>query len=181
MALSRHQLNEYRKNCSTRYACFYPRWIHAVLKVVLQIQSLREDVNAMKLNAAVETQVNRESPPEIFRNPQFCQELEKLIHLEPCNTIQQLEEIVKGIKEELYRTETTLNFFKCEEFPKEVELVKSGLNKVVSDLKDFFGTGRPQKLSNEVSFGSLVLSIEILFAEFLAILHLKSLIPFKTR
>ncbi|PLW29664.1 hypothetical protein PCASD_20226 [Puccinia coronata f. sp. avenae] len=128
-----------------------------------KIQSLREDVNAMKLNAAVETQVNRESPPEIFRNPQFCQELEKLIHLEPCNTIQQLEEIVKGIKEELYRTETTLNFFKCEEFPKEVELVKSGLNKVVSDLKDFFGTGRPQKLSNELD--TIQNKIDILSSE----------------
>jgi hypothetical protein len=129
----------------------------------------------MKSNAVVETQVTRAASPDFIRNPQYRQELENLIHSKPCDTIQKLEEIVEAIKEKLMRIETNLNCFKCEEFPKEVDLVKSGLTKVVHDLKEIFGTGRrPQTLSNEVSFLKLVLEV-ISFAQSLTGLNLVSL------
>ncbi|KNZ60860.1 hypothetical protein VP01_148g7 [Puccinia sorghi] len=68
----------------------------------------------------------------------------RMISKQKCRCIsptitKKLEEIVEELTARLRQTESSLNSFKCDEYPREMNFVKSGLEKVVNDLKEFLG------------------------------------------
>jgi hypothetical protein len=103
-----------------------------------QFQLLREEIDA--------------SPVNFFQNQRVRQELENLIDATSSKTTKRLEEIIQELQEKLRGAESSFNSFKCDEYSKEMSLVKSGLDKVVNDLKEFLG----QALSTDVSSLALV-------------------------
>ncbi|KNZ45911.1 hypothetical protein VP01_76g9 [Puccinia sorghi] len=65
--------------------------------------------------------------------------LENLINLKSGTITKNLEQIVEELQAKLHVTESNLTSFKCDQYPREMNFVKSGLEKVVNDLKEFFG------------------------------------------
>ncbi|PLW46863.1 hypothetical protein PCANC_06572 [Puccinia coronata f. sp. avenae] len=109
---------------------------------------LQADIDALKSNTS--QLVPSESPGQIVQTRQSQQELEKLIGAKSDEITKTLQGNLEAIEQKLCATECRMDIFKSEEYPRDVELVKSGVNKLVNDLKNILGPGRSQTFSDEL-------------------------------